>query len=139
MSPASGSQMLRGERVVISTWRLQGFGVLKARKTAGAHPEEPLGRVLCGCVCFLMWVFLSLRLSGIIGERLPVRYYLTCGMLASGAFTALFGFGYFYSIHSFGFYVVTQVGPGALAHRGWGGPDVLPSQVPTSARRGVGR
>lgn len=30
-------------------------------------------------------------------------------MLASGAFTALFGLGYFYNIHSLGFYVVTQV------------------------------
>lgn len=48
-------------------------------------------------------------LSGIIGERLPIRYYLTFGMLASGAFTALFGLGYFYNIHSLGFYVVTQV------------------------------
>ena len=52
--------------------------------------------------------------SGIIGERLPIRYYLTFGMLASGAFTALFGLGYFYNIHSFGFYVVTQVRSGSL-------------------------
>lgn len=50
--------------------------------------------------------------SGIIGERLPIRYYLTFGMVASGAFTALFGVGYFYNIHSFGFYVVTQVRSG---------------------------
>lgn len=55
-------------------------------------------------------------LSGIIGERLPIRYYLTFGMLASGAFTALFGLGYFYDIHSFGFYVVTQVRSGSVAH-----------------------
>lgn len=53
--------------------------------------------------------------SGMIGERLPIRYYLTSGMLASGALTALFGLGYFYDIHSFGFYVVTQVRPGAVA------------------------
>lgn len=57
-------------------------------------------------------------LSGIIGERLPIRYYLTFGMLASGAFTALFGLGYFYSIHSFGFYVVTQVRAGSVASHG---------------------
>lgn len=59
-------------------------------------------------------------LSGIIGERLPIRYYLTSGMLASGAFTALFGLGYFYNIHSFGFYVVTQVRSGSAAPHGWG-------------------
>lgn len=55
-----------------------------------------------------MFVFLSLC-SGIIGERLPIRYYLTFGMFASGACTALFGLGYFYDVHSLGFYVVTQV------------------------------
>lgn len=69
---------------------------------------------------FTLWVclfshvclpFFSI-LSGIIGERLPIRYYLTFGMLASGAFTALFGVGYFYNIHSFGFYVITQVRSG---------------------------
>ncbi|XP_045630123.1 glucose-6-phosphate exchanger SLC37A1 isoform X2 [Ursus americanus] len=57
--------------------------------------------------------------SGIIGERLPIRYYLTFGMLASGAFTALFGLGYFYSIHSFGFYVVTQIINGLVQTTGW--------------------
>lgn len=63
--------------------------------------------VLC---CFLITLSLfPCCLSGIIGERLPIRYYLTFGMLASGAFTALFGLGYFYNIHSLGFYVVTQV------------------------------
>lgn len=48
--------------------------------------------------------------SGIIGERLPIRYYLTGGMFASGLFTAMFGFGYFYNIHSLWFYIVAQVG-----------------------------
>lgn len=63
-------------------------------------------------VCAVLFPHASLFpcfLSGIIGERLPIRYYLTFGMLASGAFTALFGLGYFYNIHSLGFYVVTQV------------------------------
>ncbi|OWK05931.1 hypothetical protein Celaphus_00012880 [Cervus elaphus hippelaphus] len=56
---------------------------------------------------------------GIIGERLPIRYYLTFGMLASGAFTALFGVGYFYNIHSFGFYVITQIINGLVQTTGW--------------------
>lgn len=68
---------------------------------------------------FLCAYAVGMYLSGIIGERLPVRYYLTCGMLASGAFTALFGFGYFYSIHSFGFYVVTQIINGLVQTTGW--------------------
>lgn len=47
--------------------------------------------------------------SGIIGERLPIRLYLTAGMLASGLFTCLFGLGYIYNIHSLSFYVFVQV------------------------------
>uniref|UniRef100_G1U302 Solute carrier family 37 member 1 n=1 Tax=Oryctolagus cuniculus TaxID=9986 RepID=G1U302_RABIT len=66
----------------------------------------------------LTLVFLSLH-SGIIGERLPIRYYLTFGMLASGACTALFGLGYFYDVHSLGFYVVTQVVNGLVQTTGW--------------------
>lgn len=55
--------------------------------------------------------------SGIIGERLPIRLYLTAGMLASGLFTCLFGLGYVYNIHSLSFYVVVQVGPVAAPRR----------------------
>ncbi|XP_074245313.1 glucose-6-phosphate exchanger SLC37A1 isoform X3 [Saimiri boliviensis] len=68
---------------------------------------------------FLCAYAVGMYLSGIIGERLPIRYYLTFGMLASGAFTALFGLGYFYNIHSFGFYVVTQVINGLVQTTGW--------------------
>ncbi|XP_003463968.2 glucose-6-phosphate exchanger SLC37A1 isoform X1 [Cavia porcellus] len=68
---------------------------------------------------FLCAYAVGMYLSGIIGERLPIRYYLTFGMLASGAFTALFGLGYFYDIHSLGFYVVTQVINGLVQTTGW--------------------
>ncbi|KAB0374087.1 hypothetical protein FD755_014343 [Muntiacus reevesi] len=68
---------------------------------------------------FLCAYAVGMYLSGIIGERLPIRYYLTFGMLASGAFTALFGVGYFYNIHSFGFYVITQIINGLVQTTGW--------------------
>ncbi|XP_071471106.1 glucose-6-phosphate exchanger SLC37A1 isoform X1 [Marmota flaviventris] len=68
---------------------------------------------------FLCAYAIGMYLSGIIGERLPIRYYLTFGMLASGAFTSLFGLGYFYNIHSFGFYVVTQILNGLVQTTGW--------------------
>lgn len=68
---------------------------------------------------FLCAYAIGMYLSGIIGERLPIRYYLTFGMLASGAFTALFGLGYFYNIHSLGFYVVTQILNGLVQTTGW--------------------
>lgn len=110
-----------------------------SRKASG---RRSLGHLHYGCVCFLIFVFFFL-LSGIIGERLPIRYYLTFGMLASGIFTALFGLGYFYNIHSFGFYVVTQVRSGSMAHHTWGFHDeldrVFMSQVPPSTKREDGR
>lgn len=87
-----------------------GLGSLEAQRIDGVgHPGDVAGAVSKVLCCFLMPVSFLVGLSGIIGERLPIRYYLTFGMLASGAFTALFGLGYFYNIHSLGFYVVTQV------------------------------
>lgn len=47
--------------------------------------------------------------SGIFGERLPLRYYLTAGMLLSGLFTSLFGLGYFWNIHVLWYFVLVQV------------------------------
>uniref|UniRef100_A0A674K763 Major facilitator superfamily (MFS) profile domain-containing protein n=2 Tax=Terrapene triunguis TaxID=2587831 RepID=A0A674K763_9SAUR len=58
---------------------------------------------------FLCAYAVGMYLSGIIGERLPIRYYLTAGMLASGLFTAMFGLGYFYNIHNLWFYMIAQV------------------------------
>ena len=106
--------MLHWEIIVIKTsWKLECFQVLKAQRTAWKHPESS-GRLVyvVGVCIFSCLSFFFLVLSGIIGERLPIRCYLTFGMLASGAFTALFGVGYFYNIHSFGFYVITQVRSG---------------------------
>lgn len=90
-------------------------GSLRSRRTerGTGHPADVAVAVSRSCwpcaVLFPHACLFPCSLSGIIGERLPIRYYLTFGMLASGAFTALFGLGYFYNIHSLGFYVVTQV------------------------------
>ncbi|XP_017588813.1 glucose-6-phosphate exchanger SLC37A1 isoform X1 [Corvus cornix cornix] len=58
---------------------------------------------------FLCAYAVGMYLSGLIGERLPIRYYLTGGMLASGLFTAMFGLGYFYNVHNLWFYIMAQV------------------------------
>ncbi|XP_073215855.1 glucose-6-phosphate exchanger SLC37A1 isoform X2 [Lepidochelys kempii] len=57
---------------------------------------------------FLCAYAVGMYLSGIIGERLPIRYYLTAGMLASGLFTAMFGLGYFCNMHNLWFYMIAQ-------------------------------
>ncbi|XP_046906204.1 glucose-6-phosphate exchanger SLC37A1 isoform X4 [Hypomesus transpacificus] len=68
---------------------------------------------------FLCAYAIGMYLSGIIGERLPIRWYLTVGMLTSGLFTCLFGLGYIYNIHSVGFYIFVQIANGLVQTTGW--------------------
>ncbi|ELK08475.1 Glycerol-3-phosphate transporter [Pteropus alecto] len=101
------------------TWREDAAPLTFAARVT--HAGQDNYQQLLGALdySFLCAYAVGMYLSGIIGERLPIRYYLTFGMLASGAFTALFGLGYFYDIHSFGFYVVTQVVNGLVQTTGW--------------------
>uniref|UniRef100_A0A672V6L7 Solute carrier family 37 member 1 n=1 Tax=Strigops habroptila TaxID=2489341 RepID=A0A672V6L7_STRHB len=68
---------------------------------------------------FLCAYAVGMYLSGLIGERLPIRYYLTVGMLASGLFTAMFGLGYFCNIHNLWFYIMAQIANGLVQTTGW--------------------
>ncbi|XP_062862369.1 glucose-6-phosphate exchanger SLC37A1 [Trichomycterus rosablanca] len=68
---------------------------------------------------FLFAYAIGMYLSGIIGERLPIRLYLTVGMLTSGLFTCLFGLGYIYDIHNLGFYIFVQIANGVVQTTGW--------------------
>uniref|UniRef100_A0A1A7Y5W0 Solute carrier family 37 (Glycerol-3-phosphate transporter), member 1 n=2 Tax=Iconisemion striatum TaxID=60296 RepID=A0A1A7Y5W0_9TELE len=68
---------------------------------------------------FLCAYAVGMYLSGIIGERLPIRLYLTVGMLTSGLFTCLFGLGYVYNIHNLTFYIFVQVANGLVQTTGW--------------------
>jgi len=58
---------------------------------------------------FLVAYAIGMFISGIFGERLPLRYYLSAGMLLSGLFTSLFGLGYFWNIHMLWYFVLIQV------------------------------
>uniref|UniRef100_A0A8C5I4U8 Major facilitator superfamily (MFS) profile domain-containing protein n=1 Tax=Gouania willdenowi TaxID=441366 RepID=A0A8C5I4U8_GOUWI len=68
---------------------------------------------------FLCAYAVGMYLSGIIGERLPIRLYLTVGMVTSGLFTCMFGLGYIYNIHNLGFYIFVQVLNGLVQTTGW--------------------
>ncbi|XP_078265886.1 glucose-6-phosphate exchanger SLC37A1-like [Rhinoraja longicauda] len=70
---------------------------------------------------FLCAYAVGMFASGIIGERLSIRLYLTFGMLLSGLFTALFGMGYFYNIHNLQYYIFIQVANGLVQTTGWPG------------------
>uniref|UniRef100_A0A665XCB1 Glucose-6-phosphate exchanger SLC37A2 n=1 Tax=Echeneis naucrates TaxID=173247 RepID=A0A665XCB1_ECHNA len=69
--------------------------------------------------CFLVAYAIGMFFSGIFGERLPLRYYLSVGMLSSGLFTSLFGLGFYWNIHSLGYYAFIQVMNGLVQTTGW--------------------
>ncbi|XP_010139094.1 PREDICTED: sugar phosphate exchanger 2-like, partial [Buceros rhinoceros silvestris] len=68
---------------------------------------------------FLVAYAIGMFLSGIFGERLPLRYYLSGGMVLSGLFTVLFGLGYFWNIHVLWYFIVMQVCNGLVQTTGW--------------------
>nr|XP_014971521.2 glucose-6-phosphate exchanger SLC37A2 isoform X1 [Macaca mulatta]XP_015291373.1 PREDICTED: sugar phosphate exchanger 2 isoform X1 [Macaca fascicularis]XP_028689960.1 glucose-6-phosphate exchanger SLC37A2 isoform X1 [Macaca mulatta] len=68
---------------------------------------------------FLVAYAIGMFISGVFGERLPLRYYLSAGMLLSGLFTSLFGLGYFWNIHELWYFVVIQVCNGLVQTTGW--------------------
>ncbi|XP_061578971.1 glucose-6-phosphate exchanger SLC37A1 isoform X2 [Cololabis saira] len=68
---------------------------------------------------FLCAYAVGMYLSGIIGERVPIRVYLTVGMLSSGLFTCMFGLGYIYNVHNISFYIFVQLVNGLVQTTGW--------------------
>ncbi|XP_043997499.1 glucose-6-phosphate exchanger SLC37A2 [Gambusia affinis] len=68
---------------------------------------------------FLVAYAIGMFFSGIFGERLPLRYYLSFGMVMSGLFTCLFGLGYYWNIHSLAYYAFVQVMNGLMQTTGW--------------------
>ncbi|XP_076780768.1 glucose-6-phosphate exchanger SLC37A2 isoform X1 [Arvicanthis niloticus] len=68
---------------------------------------------------FLVAYAIGMFISGIFGERLPLRYYLSAGMVLSGLFTSLFGLGYFWNIHMLWYFVLIQICNGLVQTTGW--------------------
>ncbi|XP_053546155.1 glucose-6-phosphate exchanger SLC37A2 [Bombina bombina] len=68
---------------------------------------------------FLVAYAIGMFISGIFGERLPLRYYLSSGMLLSGIFTSLMGLGYYWNIHVLWYYILIQIINGLVQTTGW--------------------
>ena len=51
---------------------------------------------------FMFW-------SGMLAERMDLRFYLSGGMVLSGIFTFMFGLAYNVGIHSLGYFIAIQV------------------------------
>ena len=58
---------------------------------------------------YLMSYAVFMFVSGMIAERVNLRYFLSIGMITSGLFTILFGLGRYWQIHSLAYYIAIQV------------------------------
>ena len=70
-------------------------------------------------LAFLGAYALGMFFSGHLGDNTDLRLFLTVGMLGSGLFTALFGMGMFWKIHSFWYFVAVQIAGGLFQSTGW--------------------
>lgn len=70
-------------------------------------------------LAFLACYSLGMYVAGHLGDKLDLRLFLTTGMIGSGIFVVLFGMGYFWNVHSFGFYLVMQMVAGLFQATGW--------------------
>ena len=58
---------------------------------------------------YLMSYAVFMFASGMVAERVNLRYFLSFGMVASGLFTILFGLGKYWNIHGLAYYIIVQV------------------------------
>lgn len=70
-------------------------------------------------VAFLGCYAIGMYGAGHLGDKLDLRIFLTTGMVGSGFFVALFGMGYFWNVHAFGFYLAMQMLAGLFQATGW--------------------
>ncbi|XP_073964834.1 major facilitator superfamily transporter 16 [Choristoneura fumiferana] len=70
---------------------------------------------------FLFTYAAAMFVSGMVAERVDLRYFLSVGMLFSAAFCYLFGIGRTYEIHNISYYLLVQAGAGVAQTTGWPG------------------
>ncbi|EFX68820.1 hypothetical protein DAPPUDRAFT_301251 [Daphnia pulex] len=70
---------------------------------------------------FLFSYAFGMYLTGSLGERINVRYFLSIGMMFSGLFGFLFGLAYWTNIHSLAYFIIVQVLAGLFQSTGWPG------------------
>lgn len=59
--------------------------------------------------------------SGLIADRVNLRYFLTIGMIGSGVFVGLLGVAYYIEMHHISYFIVIQIFVGIFESTGWPG------------------
>lgn len=70
---------------------------------------------------FLLAYAVAMFISGLIAERMSLRYFLSLGMILSGFFCYLFGVAKTADIHSIWYFVFVQLMAGVFQTTGWPG------------------
>ncbi|XP_065845615.1 glucose-6-phosphate exchanger SLC37A2-like isoform X2 [Oscarella lobularis] len=84
--------------------------------------DGPYGKVYLGTLdtCFLVaYAVTMFFISGQIGDRMNLRYFLLIGLLGSGIFTSALGLPYFWNYHGLWYFAVMQILAGAFQSTGW--------------------
>lgn len=70
-------------------------------------------------LAFLGVYAIGMFFAGHLGDRVDLRILLTIGMVGTGLFTAAFGAGYWFNIHSFYYFLGVQMIAGLFQSSGW--------------------
>jgi len=70
---------------------------------------------------YLLSYAIFMFVSGMIADRLDLRYFLSGGMICSGIITMIFGFSKYWNIHSLIYYDAIQFVTGIFQTSGWPG------------------
>ncbi|XP_030029766.2 glucose-6-phosphate exchanger SLC37A2 isoform X1 [Manduca sexta] len=79
----------------------------------------------------------AMFVSGMIAERVDLRYFLSLGMLTSAIFCYLFGVGRTYSIHNISYYLIVQAGAGIAQTTGWPGTVAIVGKWFGNSKKGL--
>lgn len=102
-------------------------------------PDGPDASALLGFLdsSFLFCYAIAMFFSGMIAERVSLRYFLALGMLFSGFFCYSFGYAKANDIHSMLYFVVVQGLAGIFQTTGWPGVVSVVSRWCGKSKRGL--
>ncbi|XP_028160198.1 glucose-6-phosphate exchanger SLC37A2 [Ostrinia furnacalis] len=79
----------------------------------------------------------AMFVSGMVAERVDLRYFLSLGMLLSAACCYMFGVGYTYGVHSIAYYLLAQAGAGIAQTTGWPGTVAIVGKWFGNSKKGL--
>ncbi|XP_070501868.1 glucose-6-phosphate exchanger SLC37A2 isoform X2 [Chironomus tepperi] len=86
---------------------------------------------------FLICYAVAMFFSGIIAERVSLRYFLSLGMLFSGFFCYAFGYAKVKDVHSLTYFMILQGLAGIFQTTGWPGVVTIVSRWCGKSKRGL--